>query len=364
MRTRGAFLVCCAALAACGEAGQLQRTTPATQAAPTAGGDLPSDPRALHDSATFAELVAAARSLDAKPTAAAPAGCLLRARAGAFRLEADVLAGARPLPPPPDALAKHLDLEAQPVNVLSAWGGLDASPTSTLSVVAFTTTTPRAARASAFVAFITQRGVYLRGDDPALREQPGALSHAAFGALLARAAIGREPTLYVTAEAAINVEALRAVLLAIPARYEVGLAVALPPGTQIPAAPNANPEGLCPDGLPAPADDEPEGDLDAAALTTALTPLREAALQCAMQAGGRALLGGRLVLALRIAATGRASELCLVEDAIGELVLRRCLIESARQIAFPVPQPSGSVDVQLPLELSLSGPSAQRPLCD
>jgi hypothetical protein len=116
--------------------------------------------------------------------------------------------------------------------------------------------------------------------------------------------------------------------------------------------------------LPAPGSAEHEGELDSAAAQRALAPLREAALSCALNAGGRALLGGRLVLALRIGANGRASESCFRTDEIAEVRLRRCVIAAARDLPFPQPSQAGFADVEIPLQITLQGPSPQRVRCE
>ena len=153
-------------------------------------------------------------------------------------------------------------------------------------------------------------------------------------------------------------------LRGIPNRFEVALAVALPKETRLPPPAAASTELLCPDGLPAPAHGEHEGDLDAASARTAFGPLREAALSCALATGGRALLGGRLVLGLRIGADGKAAQLCFVSDAIAEPQLRRCLVSAARDLSLPTPHPAGFVDLNVPLEIALEGPTQQRTSCD
>jgi hypothetical protein len=171
-------------------------------------------------------------------------------------------------------------------------------------------------------------------------------------------------TVYVTADRTQPLRSLYGLLRLIPNRYEVALAVALPPGTRLPARAPDSPEGLCPKGLPEPASGEVEGSLGQDAVRTAVAPLRTAALSCALSAGGRALLGGRLTLALRVGKEGRATTACVVEDAIGEPLLRRCLISAARDLNLPAPSPAGFVDLHLPLQIALTGPSAQRASCD
>jgi hypothetical protein len=54
----------------------------------------------------------------------------------------------------------------------------------------------------------------------------------------------------------------------------------------------------------------------------------------------------------------------VVEDSIGEPLLRRCLISAARDLSLPAPSPSGFADLHLPLQIALTGPAAQRASCD
>ena len=171
-------------------------------------------------------------------------------------------------------------------------------------------------------------------------------------------------TVYVAADPDVPSNELVDLLRAIPERFEVALSVALPNTTRLPPMAAETREGSCPDGLPAPPADAPEGELSAAAAQAAFAPLREAALTCALTTGGRALLGGRLVLGVRAGADGRISDACFVQDAIGEPMMRRCLVSAARDLRLPVPSPAGFVDLHIPLELSLSGPARQRPSCD
>jgi hypothetical protein len=132
----------------------------------------------------------------------------------------------------------------------------------------------------------------------------------------------------------------------------------------MPAEAKPNSELLCEDGLPAPRAEDPEGDIDTTALRNALSPLHDAALTCAQSSAGRAQLGGKLTLSLRIDAGGHAKDLCFKSDSIGEAKLRRCLAESVRALTLPKPDPSGFVDLELPLNLEMAGPSAQRALCN
>lgn len=305
-------------------------------------------------------MVDSARSLDDNgQTGAGDPRCLIDLR-GSPRLSADVAVGARPLAPAPAGLASALDVAAGPASVISVWG---SSPGESLALVAFTTTTPAAARAPAIAAIVTRAGVSLRAAHTAIRAQPEPLPLERASALLAQ--LPPPATVYVSAEAAIPLERVVALLRALPERFEVALAVALPQGTRLPAPAQASStELMCPEGLPAPNDDEPEGELDPAAVRGALEPLSSEALACATSTGARALLGGKLTLALRVNAQGKPDPLCMLSDTIGEPLLRRCVIEAARALSLPAPEPRGFVDVHLPIEIALAGPPPQRALCE
>ncbi|HEY2733538.1 MAG TPA: hypothetical protein VGI70_06115, partial [Polyangiales bacterium] len=318
-----------------------------------------SDPRALPAHATFGDLVEAARTLDGGNENHSDAGCLLRGR-DPIRLEADLLPGARPLPPVQDELAASLESQSGPVALLSAWGKVPGEPGVVL--LAFTTTTPAAIKLPVIALFETHKGTYVRGEDALLRAHPGALSDNEATTLLSQ--ISSAATVYVSAERAIAVSALLDLMRAVPNRFEVALAVALPKETRLPPTAAASREWMCPDGLPAPSPNEREGELSANDAREALVPLRQAALSCALASGGPALLGGRLVLSLRIGADGKAEQLCFASDAIGEAQLRRCLISAARDIQMPSPHPAGFVDLNVPLEIALEGPSRQRVSCE
>jgi hypothetical protein len=311
--------------------------------------------------ATFGDLVDAARALDDASRTQSAAQCLLRGTSR-LRLEADILSGVRPLPAAAVELASLLKTDRGVPAVLSAWGRLAGA--SAVTVAAFTTTTTAAVSGKPLALFVTEAGLYLRGASPALTAQAEPMSLDAASLLLTQLSATESPTVYVSAEAAIPLDRLREVLRAIPDRFEMAFAVTLPKGTRLPTDAQASNEMLCPNGLPEPDAAEPEGDLEAQALRDALAPLRDSALSCALSAGGHAWLGGRLVLALRIGANAHVSDVCFSEDAILEPVLRRCIAAGARALTFPTPKPSGFVDISLPLQLELGGPTRQRPLCD
>jgi hypothetical protein len=350
-------------LAACATAPPPAPVSPAPapiRPEPAAVVTVEQDARRLPPGATFADVVDAARAADSAGETHSEAGCLLRAGPPP-RLEADLMPGARPLPPAEPRLTALIENRIGSVGVLSAWGNVGGE-LSDLWLLAFTTTTPNAVRLPAIGLFVTPGGVFVRGADPLLRAQPDALSAAAATALLARSTA--PATVYVTADAGVPLTTLIDLLRAVPDRFELALALALPKNTRLPPPAAASSEGMCPDGLPAPAKGDREGTLQVEAAQAAVAPLRQAALACALAAGGRALLGGRVVLGLRIGPTGRASEACIVRDELNEPLMRRCLRSAARDLSFPVPTPGGFADLEIPLQIALEGPSPQRASCE
>jgi hypothetical protein len=335
---------------------------PAAVRAPVSQPPAPDAPdlRRLPRNAAFADLVDAARAVDSAGESRSEAGCLLR-EPEPVRLEADLLLAARPLPRPLTDLGPAVVQRTGTVTVLSAWGNV-VGDLPDVVLLSFTTTTPNAIKLPIIALFMTRAGTFVRGAEPPIRAHPEALTMTAATALLAQ--FSGPAAIYVTAEADISINALTELLRAVPNRFELALAVALPKGTRLPPPATAVNELLCPEGLPVPARNEREGALDAKAAQVAFAPLREAALSCALATGGRALLGGRLVLGLRIGSNGKPRNLCFVSDAIGEPLLRRCLISAARDLALPTPRGAGFVDVNLPLEIALEGPSAQHASCE
>lgn len=363
-------LTCLLVTSACAAA---PKPAPESPASPTAAATVaqrqpglpavaaaPADPRRLAEHSTFADLARIARRLDDQAETHSDKACLLYARDG-LRLDADVSLAARPLPEPPMRVLEGSAREARGVSVMSTWGTVVGQPTDSLLLV-FTTTSPSAIKLPAIGLFATQSGVLIRSALPALQAQQAAVHPEEAGRLLAQSS--SPAAVYVTADGDYEVGALLALLKLIPNRYEVALAVSLPSSTRLPAAAIDPGLGLCPGGLPEPGASEREGELSRTAAQSAVAPLREAALSCALQSRGRALLGGKLLLAMRISADGKVREACFPSDGIGEPLLRRCLIATAKDMRLPQPSPAGFADLQLPLQLELTGPPPQRATCD
>ncbi len=321
------------------------------------------DVRSLAPDATFDALLDAARTLDDRRDQESTAGCLLRP---AWRLEADLAVAVRPLPAPPDDLDEFLESEPGPVNVLSRWGAYGSGDPEKPSFSAVTSTRPPR-REPAIVWAITDRGVYVRSSSAREPADPQPLDTVA-SSITDPASIG---VLYVTAEAGTPVDRVADLLRRVPAALagRVGVAVALAPGTRLPAPPEASDSadssaGLCPDGLPELPGDAATGDLRPDAIVASLGPLRQAAGTCVSGTQGPGAAGGRVVLALRIGRDGRVESACATSDATNDPVRRECLLRAARATAFPAPSPPGSLDVQLPLSVAPLPSQRQTPICD
>lgn len=321
------------------------------------------DGRSLGVDANYADLLTIARTLDQRRDQDSDAGCLLRRRAGGWRLDADLAAAVRPLPEPPADLDERLGGEAGPIVVLSRWGAYGEARLGALALTAVTTTLPPR-REPAIVWFVTEAGVTSRSTIAPVESGAGSIQEA----------VARLPAevgaLFITAEAGVPLARLADVLRRVPESLfgRAGLAVPLAAGTRLPSppptAPIEGPETLCPEGLPALADTDPIGTLEAEPIVSSLGPLRRGVEACVGATEGPGAAGGRVSMALRIGADGRVATACVVEDETGDPALRACLVRATRSIAFPAPTPSGFVDFQLPLALSPLESQRQRPLCD
>lgn len=320
-----------------------------------------------HD-APYSELVRAASASEASLEPAHDA-CIMRARDRGYALTAELAPAVRPLPLPPSDLDEALK-HAESVELLSAWGryGEGSAP---LALASFTAAAPTH---GALALVLTDRGIALRPASAhtaslheGARVQPSSTmqTRASLSLQEALAQLANQPAalVFVTAEAALPLSKLYETLAALDARgVFVVLAVALASDVRLPPPVAARVRPVrCDDGLSA--TDAPEGALDANALRQGLTPLRERVLACLTQGDAPGAAGGRLRLALRIAASGGVQEACVPEDGIGDPGVAACVVELARTLRFAPPAPSGVVDIELPLVLEPSASPTQRPLC-
>lgn len=363
----GSSLTILLAVSACARSGApAARTTPTTAEAPSHAQPAPhAQPVAATDApgglpldATFLDLLRAIQARAEQPTGA----CLLRRTRAGFTVGAPLALATQGWPETPASLPT-----AEPehrLHVLTRWGQLGGAEPGPL-LIDVTGVPPAALQAPAVALLLDAGGaIQLLSTDAA--PQRLADAHASGAALVAATRRGIQ-SLFVTATRDTPVASIAALLEQVPDGAAVAFAIALPPGSRMaPVEPPASAlhASVCPSGLPAPAADAQEGDLDRSALLAALEPLQPAAADCMQHAGVGAAAGGRITLAIRIGSAGQVTHACLVEDGIGDATLAACLSEHARSLRFPTPTPAGFVDVHLPLALSAPSSAPLRAYCE
>ena len=366
----------------CGGQPPSRPAPPASEPAEVGDDRVAADPRDLALDATFADLLTRATQLDAALDPGPDGGpgnprCLLDpGQPGRpHRFAADVGVAIRPVP---EAAADLDDRAMAPASILTPYGRFGVGEG--LVLATFTTFAPLGPTTGqeATLLLLTDRGLHARAllldppvAPPTSGSAPADLVHWIEESAATLPAGG---LVVVTAEAAMPISSLARLLAALPASSHVVLAVPLGSDVRLPAAvanrlPGAadvaahDDASLCPDGLPPPPDPTPEGALPTQVLRDALLPLGEAGRTCVANLGAAAAGGGRIVLHLRIGASGVVAEACVHDDAVGDGGLRRCLLDAARQIPFPAPEPSGIVEVALPVVVSAAASLDQRPIC-
>jgi hypothetical protein len=323
-------------------------------AAPPAPAPLAASPTLARDQlaadASYGDLVRAAAELG---DGTGSGECLLARTGDGFRLRAELASGVRPLPLPSEELASLLKQSAR-VELLSAWGR-HGDGSATLGLVGFTLAAP--ARDGAAV-LLTQGGLSVRGASGS-----GLLPRDALDTAQAMGALAQLPdaVVFVAAEARTPLARVADLLAALgQARREVVLAVNLGADTRLPRPPTTR-VARCPEGLPP--TDQPEGSVPTAQLMAGVAPLTEAAADCLGRGDARGAAGGRLRVGLRIDATGRVAQACVVHDELGDDAVAGCVTELAGRLSFPSPSPAGVLDVELPVVLRPRSRTERPPLC-
>jgi hypothetical protein len=311
----------------------------------------------LAPEASFAELVRSAGQLDGR--ARPPGMCLLSRTSSGFQLGGEVVAAVRPLPPAPEELDEALK-SVERVELLGAWGR-HGDGNGKLALVGFTASAP--AR-SAVALILTDRGLSLRGASGTAVSPRDALDrNAALAALGALSTGESAPTIFVSAEAAIALRDVYALLEVLTLRgLEVVLSVSLATNTTLPLPASATAlVARCEDGLSA--TDAPEGSLSSSEIMAGIAPLKERTPDCLLRGDARGAAGGRLSIAFRVAANGRVQEACISQDELGDPGVAACVIDIARTLSFAPPSAGGVLDLELPIALRASSRAIQRAAC-
>jgi len=285
------------------------------------------------------------------------AACLFRRIPGeAPRFVGRFAPAVHPLASPVQGLAATLR-GAGPVDVLTRYGRYGRA--SERPVFAAWTDAPPP-RQPVLLA-LTAEGPLVRSLDertsPAvrLREDPSAVAQALHAA-------GYDGV-FVAADAELPLATLVTWLDALDAKgLPCSLASALPVGvsTAVKALPASVAE-QCSEGLP---EERGElGELTAAALRAGLAPVRSELVTCLGAGSIASAHGGRLQLALRIDAQGRVTRHCVVASSMPDEGLLACVMARVAALRFEPPRPSGTVDVELPLNLQPIYAAAPRGVC-
>lgn len=320
----------------------------------------PTSPRALDTHATYADLVRAARSLASSDRAGSNAGCLLGRDGDGYVLAADLMPSLERMPDPPTDLGARFDRGNEAFAVLTAWG-VNGQAHATTLLAAFTATSPTTLAAPPVLLVLDDERAFVRSSIDG--------SDASAAELTIAAAISRAKqhaasagTVYVTATASFSLEQLASALALLDAapKTDVALAVLLPTDTVLPSAAAQISTALCPTGLPEVDESTTLGDLSREAVMPALAGLQSDIAPCLTSLR---VASTRVVIALRVGATGSVHDACFMDAGALDPRTASCVLLVAGALRTPVPNPHGVVDLHLPLTLQTAPLPEQRALC-
>lgn len=335
------------------------------------------DARALPPSATFGELVTAARSVAAGGKGASSSGCLLRpAKEQGTRLEASLALGVPEVPEAPEDLDALL--EASGDAALTTASARTGNPYAGLQLVALTPV-PSAVLQSGLLPILirTDRGTWFTVIAPPGTFSGGSARAQLLGDLefdkLKSGVLTRAAGVVVAAERGTSLAALMETLgLLEEYKGPVVLATALPEGAKLPERPEVGTSRdpyvvrekgphLCAGDTMAIPPGGKHGQLPMDESAHSVDALQaEVTKGCATLA--RTSGGGILKVSTRIGKDGRASSACIEDDPTKDAKLRACVVGVLKKFKFP--KPVGGNFVNFGTTVSLAPPgSSQRALC-
>lgn len=310
-----------------------------------------------------------AAALPEPPLAAGESPCLLYDYHGHLQLAAPLAPATQALPALNDDLSALLTSSPGPARALTRFGRLGEHMGTGPVLVSLSEVPQDLRQRRASAGFLTAGGaLYLRpvatttGDGPPASESAAATAPFSRAALAAAGlATAGANLLFLAIESHTSEGLLRGLLQQLPESVQVILSTALPGSTRLPEDPVlAPPSEACP-SWPLPLAQATAGDLDPKYLRSALGALTRSAQQCMSSSQGAT--EGRLVLGLRIDETGAVAHACLLGDEWTDPAVSACLLKAARQLYVSPPDPSGVVDVELPLRLLPAAQPPHRNLC-
>jgi len=283
--------------------------------------------------------------------------CLVRATTDGLRITADLAPAITPMPAV-DADAIAVARAANTIRVASRYGvDGDSGP-----YVATFTRHPPATEGLVIVVFVERDSVFLRStreagprEDGIGIDRVGDRVRDATSASHALVVVAASPD---TPFARIG-EALAA-MRAVETPFALG--VAFTTNETLIARPGRPDDGvgLC-ETLP-PSSSE-RGSLPVSDLRDSVESLRREVASCSERADPRIYArGGRIRVAIRIDARGRATERCAVEDGLRDAPFRACLLDAVGAHAWPIPE-AGIVDVTFPLVVRTSTEGTSAAIC-
>jgi hypothetical protein len=299
------------------------------------------------DDRTFGALVAS-------PPLASEKSCLLVETHDGLALGVPLVSAVNPRPGPPTDLGRRLTRESHGVTLFTLYGQFGDGGVPLAAI------TRHAPPLGPFVAiYLTSAGAHIAAPG---RDTAGPLPDDELDVVLSRIGVDSSYLVAVVPADETAPMVLAAVLRTIDARgAEPTLALPLPEGTRH-RRHESEPDhtGMCGSSDTS----APRGELSMPAIRAGIAGLGADVRACRAQSSGyEAARGGILGLFVRVGADGRVAIACVDEDTIGDAALRACVLGAARSLVFEAPDPSGFVDLRLPLRVERDVSERTRGLC-
>jgi hypothetical protein len=322
-------------------------TAPATPTATAAAAPDPEKARNLPASATFRDLVKAARIAAAKPGTGT---CLLRGgQSGSpATLEAALETAAAELADPPDDLdalltdgRKQAAFAPDGLRIFTADGHSDGSDY--LDLVAFTAASRLLLRKLTPVLIATDKGLYLGLPN---MYSDGRLLGAEDKEKLKKQRLPRAKAWVVTAEGDAPLSRVREALSLVADTKGTVVLASPRPTAAPPLARTSRYDHRVDDGQPYARSEtlksgskKPIGQYDFQTVGKLGEKFDAAVASCASSGGG-----GAINVMMLIAPSGKVEEACAETDDTGDAEARKCVVEAAKKLAFPKPDKKGYVN--------------------